>query len=90
MPLVSLSSSEASSLRKISARPCLRTEVPEDHSAKFVNYGLASPEGMTLRITPRGQVELLASSFQRPFPSARCVRERLMPARFAWLRRSLT
>jgi hypothetical protein len=54
-----------------------------------VNYGLASPEGMTLRITPRGQVELLASTFQMPFPSARDMRERLMPARFSRTRRSL-
>lgn len=90
MPLVNLSASEASSLRKISARPCLRAELPADHSAKFVNYGLASPEGMTLRITPRGQVELLASSFQRPFPSARAMRDRLMPARFARLRRGFS
>ncbi len=89
MPLVRLSSSEASSLRKISSRPCLRAELPSDHSAKFVNYGLASPEGMTLRITPRGQVELLASTFQMPFPTARDVRERLMPAKFSRMRRSL-
>lgn len=88
MPLVRLSSSEASSLRKISTRPCPRAELPEDHSAKFVNYGLASSEGMTLRITPRGQVELLASTFQMPFPSARAMRERLTPGRFARLRRS--
>ncbi len=87
MPRMLLSSSEASSLRKISARPCLRAELPDDHSAKFVNYGLASSQGMTLCITPRGQVELLASDFRLPFPSFREVRHRLTPRRFARLRR---
>lgn len=87
MPLLCLSSSEASSLRKISARPCLRAELPDDHSAKFVNYGLASSEGMTLCITTRGQVELLASDFRLPFLNFREVRDRLTPRRFARLRR---
>jgi hypothetical protein len=87
MPPIRLSSSEASSLRKISARPCLKGEVPDDHSAKLLNYGLASREAMMLRITTRGQVALLASSFQLSMPSTRAMRHRLMPRGLARFRR---
>ena len=79
MPPIRLSSSETSSLRKISSRPCLTAELPDDHSAKLVNYGLACREAMAVRITPRGQVELLASNFQFSLPTARAVRERILP-----------
>jgi len=87
MPPIRLSASEASSLRKISVRPCLWAELPEDHSAKFVNYGLASRDAMMLRITPRGQVELLASNFRNPIPTPRDIRDRLMSRRLARFRR---
>lgn len=87
MPPIRLSPSEASSLRKISSRPCLQAELPDDHSAKLLNYGLASREAMILRITPRGQVELLASNFQITLPSARAVRDKLIPKGLTRLRR---
>jgi len=88
MPPISLSSSEASSLRKISSRPCLKAELPEDHSAKLVNYGLACREAMMLRITARGQVELLASNYKFSLPSTRALRQRLLHQGLARFRRS--
>ncbi len=87
MPPIRLSASEASSLRKISARPCLKTELPDDHSAKLLNYGLACREAMTMRITPRGQVELLASNFHFAFPNPRTIRQKFLPMRLRRLRR---
>jgi len=42
---------------------------------------------MMLRITPRGQVELLASNFRNPIPTPRDIRDRLMPRRLARFRR---
>ncbi len=89
MPPIRLSASEASSLRKISSRPCLQGELPEDHSAKLLNYGLACREAMAVRITPRGQVELLASSFQMSLPSAREIRDKLLDRGLARLLREL-
>jgi hypothetical protein len=89
MPPIRLSASEASSLRKISYRPCLKTELPDDHSAKLLNYGLACREAMAVRITPRGQVELLASRFQIAIPSARAIRQKLRDASLARFRRDL-
>jgi hypothetical protein len=89
MPPIRLSASEASSLRKISSRPCLQDELPEDHSAKLLNYGLACREAMAVRITPRGQVELLASNFQVSLPSARAIRHKLLDRGLARLRREL-
>lgn len=88
MPPIRLSSSEASSLRKISARPCLKAELPDDHSAKLLNYGLASREAMMLRITPRGQVELLASNFQLSMPSARTMRHKVLNGGLVRFRRA--
>lgn len=88
MPPIRLSASEASSLRKISSRPCLREELPDDHSAKLLNYGLACREAMAVRITPRGQVALLASNFQVTLPSARALRHKLLDAGLACLRRT--
>jgi len=88
MPPVRLSASEASSLRKISARPCLETELPDDHTAKLLNYGLACREAMAMRITPRGQVELLASDFHFVFPNARAIRHKLLSKSLARLRRA--
>jgi hypothetical protein len=86
MPPIRLSASEVSSLRKISTRPRLKAELPDDHSAKLLNYGLACREAMTVRITPRGQVELLASNFQVSIPNPRTLRRKLLDRGLARLR----
>jgi hypothetical protein len=54
-----------------------------------LNYGLACREAMAVRITPRGQVELLASNFQVSLPSARAIRHKLLDRGLARLRRDL-
>jgi hypothetical protein len=61
--MLRLSPAECQSLRKICERSCLMSELPDDHQEKFINYGLAQREAMILRITPRGQLELLSSAF---------------------------
>lgn len=64
MPPINMSRSERSSLKKILQRPRLISDIPQDHSQKFINHGLAQRDVMLLRITALGQVELLRQRFR--------------------------
>ncbi len=64
MPPIMLTKDEFSSLKKIVERARPLSEIPEDHVAKFVNYGLARREVLLLRATQLGQLELLRQRFR--------------------------
>lgn len=64
MPPIMLTRDEFFSLKKIVEKPRPLAEIPEDHTAKFVNYGLARRDVLIVRITPLGQLELLRQRFR--------------------------
>jgi hypothetical protein len=63
MPPIRLSKQEISSLKKLVERARPVPEIPSDHAAKFLNYGLAERDVMILRATRLGQLELLRQRF---------------------------
>lgn len=64
MPPIMLSRDEFISLQKIVERPRPLAEIPDDHSAKFLNYRLARRDVMLMRPTQLGQLELLRQRFR--------------------------
>jgi hypothetical protein len=63
MPPIRLTREEVSSLTKLVERARPTSEIPGDHAAKFVNYGLARRDIMIMRATRLGQLELLRQRF---------------------------
>lgn len=63
MPPLMLSRDEYASLKKIINRAQPVANIPEDHAAKFMNYGLARRDVLLLRITQLGQLEFLRQRF---------------------------
>jgi hypothetical protein len=63
MPPIRLTREEVSSLTKLVQRARPTSEIPSDHAAKFVNYGLAKRDIMIMRATRLGQLELLRQRF---------------------------
>lgn len=64
MPPIMLSRDEFLSLKKIVDSPRPIAEIPEDHAAKFLNYGLARRDVLLVRVTSLGQLELLRQRFR--------------------------
>lgn len=64
VPPIQLTREEYASLKKIAERPCPLADIPQDHIAKFINYGLAQRDVMILRSTKLGQLELLRQRFR--------------------------
>ncbi len=64
MPPIMLSREEFLSLKKIVECPRPIADIPDDHSAKFLNYGLARRDVMLMRPTQLGQLELLRQRFR--------------------------
>jgi hypothetical protein len=64
MSAIKMSRRERTSLARIAARPCLASDIPADHAAKFIGYGLVKRDVMLLYATALGQVELLRQRFR--------------------------
>ncbi|MDZ4791386.1 MAG: hypothetical protein SGJ17_09300 [Hyphomicrobiales bacterium] len=64
MPPIMLSRDEFISLKKIVERPRSITEIPDDHTAKFLNYRLARRDVLLMRPTQLGQLEVLRQRFR--------------------------
>jgi hypothetical protein len=65
MPAIQMSRGERFSLEKIIKRPCLSTDIPQEHAEKLLNYGLVKRQVMLLHATPLGQLEILRQRFKR-------------------------
>jgi hypothetical protein len=63
MPPIRLTREELASLTRLVERARPTSEIPSDHAAKFVNYGLARRDIMIMRATRLGQLELLRQRF---------------------------
>jgi hypothetical protein len=60
-----MTASERAALARLARHSVAVTEVRRDHAEKFINHGLAVKQALRLRITPKGQLEVLRQRFRR-------------------------
>jgi hypothetical protein len=65
MPAIPMNDEERESLFRLSLNAAPPGEIPPDHASRFVALGLAVRETLRLRITLRGQVEILRQNFRK-------------------------
>ncbi|MCG8560565.1 MAG: hypothetical protein MI824_12255 [Hyphomicrobiales bacterium] len=64
MPPIHMTRDQRAALLRLNQSPLPANELPREHAEKFVNHGLAVRETMRIRITERGQLELLRQRFR--------------------------
>ena len=65
MPPIHMTASERSALARLSRAPLSINDIPPDHAQKFMNHGLAVQQVIRLKITPKGQLEVLRQRYRR-------------------------
>lgn len=64
MPPIMMTARERAALVRLSRTPLPTAEIRPRHAEKFVNHGLAVHEALRLKITPKGQLEVLRQRFR--------------------------
>ena len=64
MPPIHMTRDQRAALWQLTKCPLPANELPREHAEKFVNHGLAVRESLRIRITERGQLELLRQRFR--------------------------
>lgn len=65
MPPILMTASERAALARLARQSVAASEVRRDHAEKFISHGLAVRQALRLRITPKGQLEVLRQRFRR-------------------------
>lgn len=68
MPPIHMTPDQRAALWRLTKSPLPVNELPGEHAEKFVNHGLAVRETLRIRITERGQLELLRQRFRGGAP----------------------
>ncbi|MGI9382419.1 MAG: hypothetical protein ACR2PO_04635 [Methyloligellaceae bacterium] len=64
MPPIHMTPDQRAALWRLTESPLPAYELPGEHAEKFINHGLAVRETLRIRITERGQLELLRQRFR--------------------------
>lgn len=64
MPPNMMTAGERAVLVRLVRTPLPATDVKPRHAKKFINHGLAVHEALRLKITPKGQLEVLRQRFR--------------------------
>lgn len=65
MPPILMTAPERAALARLARHSVAATEVRREHADKFITHGLAVRQALRLRITPKGQLEVLRQRFRR-------------------------
>ncbi|GAB4234254.1 MAG: hypothetical protein Kow0032_17980 [Methyloligellaceae bacterium] len=64
MPPIHMSRRERAELKRLARNPIPIADIPPDNAAKFIKHRLAVDQSLQLRITPKGQLELLRQRYR--------------------------
>lgn len=69
MPPIHMSMRERALLSRLARAPMEAAEIRREATEKFINHGLAVKQAMFVKITTRGQLEVLRQRFRRMPPT---------------------